>query len=66
MNVQENEEFYRRLDLAIISGEGSGSIGKRFRVNPTTVRRRRSVLRKAGQTIEVRSTEARDVHAERS
>jgi hypothetical protein len=48
------ESLLTRLDHAIISGEGSGSIYKRLGVNSTTVRRRRSILRECGHIIKVR------------
>lgn len=53
------DAFQAIVDAAILSGEGSGAIGKRLGINPTTVRRRRSALRKAGHSIQVRSIEAR-------
>lgn len=62
MNSEHSAAFYSRLDHAILSGEGSGSIGKRLGVNPTMVRRRRSMLRKCGHVINVRCIEARNDH----
>jgi NADH/NAD ratio-sensing transcriptional regulator Rex len=59
MKPEEIRAFYQRLDHAIISGESSGTISKRLGVNSATVRRRRTVLRKAGNTIEVRGANAR-------
>jgi hypothetical protein len=63
---QHDETFLTRLDHAILSGEGSGSIGKRLGVNSTTVRRRRTILRKCGHIIEVRCMKARINHVVKS
>jgi hypothetical protein len=64
--MDSKEAFFARLDHAILSGEGSGNIGKRFGVNPTMVRRRRSTLRKSGYLINIRCNEARNNNANKS
>lgn len=53
--------FRAQLDAAILTGEGSGAIGKRLGINPTAVRRRRTTLRKEGQSIPsvIRKSETR-------
>lgn len=65
-----NEVFLAALDAAILEGRGSGEIGKSLNVRSETVRRRRSVLKRAGHIINhptnARRSEARGDNAKRT
>lgn len=45
------EDFLNRLDQAILSGTSLSKLCQEFPIHPTTIRRRKAVLRAAGHNI---------------
>jgi hypothetical protein len=49
----QREDFFRRLDAALLPNEGTYSIAKRFGINPRPLRRRRAALLSERQGVYV-------------
>lgn len=54
--MDTREEFYARLDRAIMTAKGSGQIARAFGIRSESVRARRKQLRAQGVIIEVGSS----------